>query len=499
MGRTLKYKHILVVGILLFSVTSGAKSVKITKDALKLFDDAFAVSEGVDCLKNNLTPKGYNDWLLAEIKKTTDSDGMTGTTTDQVWDRDFITFKIDGEVKDSKWEPKSPGTFGKINDSKINYSNVEDGKTLKAPVIDVSEGISKDLKDRTDLENKIWLVEQSDLIPSVVALSMEAKLHKALGLIIYGEDKANLDTPGILAVLPIVRISEDMARELKKKIAVKEIIAELSSHTEFPKNKAQDWVAVKRGPRDVRLALIADYSDCKSVADLLAVLDWLKKSQQEVQGTIFGFVSKDEIGLGQVASEIRIDPVTFNPPKFLADWLRSDQDLADLIDGKTILKHALVDAGNFSGLVDKEALNQYKTELKKLESVVKTRPEIAYQLKNIFQSDAVSDLALDLKSLRQVHQFAQRGQWEKAISQFQKISDYDWASNVSSPIFIEYSKSLSQPDLRVDPALWGQLQQGRGHLDGFIEAVEVEIDRLDKKLTDNFFKINKSIENLDKI
>jgi len=495
------FKH-MGLGVLItlgFSPFCEAKQVKVTKEALKLFDDTFVSSEEEACLKSALTPKSYRDWLVGEIKKTTDSDALMGTTTGQIWDRDLISFKIDGVFTESKWEPKSPGIFGKINGAKINFSNVEDGKTLKAQVIDVAEGVSTDLKDRTDLENKIWLVKQSDLIPSVVALSMEAKLHKALGLIIYGEDNANLDTPGTLAALPIVRVSENIGQELKKQIKEKDVSVEMSSRADFPKDKTQDWVAVKKGSRDIRLAVTADYGDCKDVALLLGLLDWVKKTSQDVQGTIFGFVSGDEKGLGPIASEIKIDATLFKAQKFLVDWLRSDQDLADLIDGKTILKRALQDASNFSGLVDKEVLNQYKTELKKLETVVKDKPEIAFQLKNIYQSDALSDLALDLKSLRQVHQFAERGQWAKAIDQFQKISDYDWASNVSSPIFIEYSKSLSQADLRVNPALWGQLQQGRGHLDGFIEAVEVEIDRLDKLLTDNFFKINKSIENLDKI
>lgn len=466
---------------------------------LQEFDEDFVLNEASLCAKNKIPQSTYSEWLLSEVKKVAETDVATIKHVEQIWDRGSILFKINGEEVDSRLESVSPGTFGIVNDHKVNFSNVGDGETLSASLVDVGRGTLKDLNGRLDLENKIWLVERSDLIPSLVAMSMEVKFHKGLGLVVYGKNKVSLDPPGAFSVLPIIEISEALSHDLKKKIKESDVTAAIKIRADFPKVRTQNWITVKKGEGSLRVAVTADDQDCSAVADLLGVINWAKHSpEQKVNGTIFGFAADDHELTEQATSSLRIDNRTFKLDQFVKEWIRRDKNPIQHSDG-AILKRASSDVINFAGVVDKELLSEYKTDLKSLDSLAKIRPELAVQFKAIYQPENLSDLALDLKTLRLVHQFAQRGQWEKAVKEFQRISDYGWAANVTPSTFVEYSKSLKQPELRVDPALWEQLQRGREHIDGFIEAVETEIDRVDKIVSDNFFKIYKTIENLKKI
>src|SRR5437899_12991680 len=94
---------------------------------------------------------------------------------------------------------------------------------------------------------------------------MEARLHKALALVVYGDDRSTLDPEGALTVLPVFRIGDEQANRLKTLVKDKGINLELSAHTEYPKSRSQDWFAVKKGSREIRLALTATKTNCKSL------------------------------------------------------------------------------------------------------------------------------------------------------------------------------------------------------------------------------------------
>jgi hypothetical protein len=470
-------KKVFAIGCLL-SVSQSLAQTKISKENLKLFDQALVQTEESECLKFKPT----KDWISSEIKKLTSLAIQEGSTSKILPTRNLKAFKIDEKVEDALWEKGSPDTKGDL---------------VKAPIVDLNSCMPLDIQKHADLENKIWLVEETSAIPDLLALTLEAKLHKAVALLIYNNNSTVISTDEKLA-LPVLRISKTLADKLKSE-AHEKLSAEFSLLTEAPVKKSSDWVTAKIGDRDVSLAIVADNQDCKAISILLGVMEWQKKTSQNVQGTVFGFISDENTEvLGHVPTIMNIEPTKFDSEKFLKNWIKSDQQIADVIDGKSVIKRALADTANFQGLIDKDILNQYKSDLKTLENVVKVKPDVAFKLRTLYQSDDLSTLALDLKNLKLVHDLAQKGQWEKAVLQFKKIRDYQWATNVSTATFLEYRR-LTQKDLSVDANLWSALQKGPNSLDGFIEALEVEIDRLELLLSDNFFKTHKSIENLDKI
>jgi hypothetical protein len=95
---------------------------------------------------------------------------------------------------------------------------------------------------------------------------------------------------------------------------------------------------------------------------------------------------------------------------------------------------------------------------------------------------------------------AEKGQWDQVQTVLKKIPDYQWAANVSTETFLEYErlKSTAGTDV-IDPGVWVELQKGKQNLDQLIIVLEKEIDRLDKKVSDNFFKLQKKVEEFQNI
>jgi hypothetical protein len=497
MTCTLKSLYILAFTSLSFTAL-GAQKTKITKEKLNAFDSSFVLQETSVCQSNK--PQDLKAWLAGEIKKVFDVVPQEEQFSAKSWNQNLSLFKINGKDEKGQWIAGSPGTFGEINEKKLRFYTESDSKTLQGEVVDVGNALPKDLSNRTDLENKVWLVSPTRLLPSFLALSLEAKLHKALAILIYENivvgtvDPMDANTP---YALPVIRISELLAQSLKVKTKPEKV--ELVLETEFPVVEKAAVIYVKAGSRPVMVALRADIQNCSSVGNLLAIMKWTKETNQPVEGTTFVFAPESahlDSAMGLLAKEITVDS-HFNSGKDLVSWIEIDQNPDLIKESKKIIKLALASTPTFQAVVSKEAVGEYKENLKKLEVMSEKDLTVATKLIEIYRTnEALTDLASDIHVLRGIHAFAERGQWNKATTEFKKVHGFDWVSNVSPATFIEYRKLSNDREFTVDPDIWQGLQKGHEHLDEFIANLEKEIDRLTSVMNDKFFKLDKSIEGL---
>jgi hypothetical protein len=461
--------------VLAVSTEGFSSGFKVTNKSLKLFDKDHIAKEEAACLAS----KDAKVWLQSEIKNISGIDPKTGTLDKKIKIREKGILKVAGAIVDGTFASQSPGTRG---------------KEIQGPLVDVHEGTLSDLNHASGLEGSFWLTAISGKIPNLLAIAIEAKTRKSQGLIIYGDSDEIVDAPSSLP-LPVYIVSEDDGEKIKSQLKKGSLTASLDATVLIESTHKVDWVALKMGSRQFGVGLLAQLKNCNDVAEVLGLLEWQKSAGVILDGTTFGFATEDDPSvLGPVAEVVKIKSSDFDYEKTIKDWITLDQDMAPAIGAEKVIKQNLKELSSLQGLIDKDKLKQYQQKLQDIQKVVSKDSDLGYRVKMELEKENLVQEATNLKCLMEARSLAQRGLWDKALVEFQKISDYQWADQVSYETFLEFKKYSKDDGINV--TLWEELKKPIDHLDSFLPMSEAELDRVASRFQNNFSNSYKSIENL---
>ena len=511
-------KIIFVVYALCLACSTAFGSSKLTKDQLKAFDMVLAGQEKIQC--DTQPPATRETWLLGEIKKMGEPEPKIQDLARQVWNSQIIDFKVDGDLTEGTWVRPSLGTFGVINGQPFQpnaQGASKDPQEISASLIDVGKGTKVELDSAKNIKNAFWLVEESPAIPDLAALALEAKSRGAVGLLVYQEKKssgppdtgeASTKTPW---PLPVLEVSAGVVHKIKEKLKTKAVEVSLALKTEFPVAETGRAISVKEGARDRQAFVVVNEDDCLALGKALAFFSWLHTDSIPVQGTTFIFFDHRSFSSAKFVQDwgqpaARLDMAEagesdLDAKKFLNQWFKSDQNPDDVFDIKPILKKANLVQKDLKGFIAGEDLKKYNDLLKGFEKPAKAAGgPVNYKLAQILEPVEFSGLVSDIKFLKQAHEFAEKGQWDQMVTALKHVSDFQWAENVSLETFLSYEKQRAAGGaITPNPDIWVEMQKGRGHIDELLELLEHDIDRMDHQLSDNFLKLQKSIEAFNKI
>jgi hypothetical protein len=489
---------------------AGGHGLKVTS---RDFDKEFVDNAREACRNLQGAPEAdFDEWLASELKDVHVTAPKPELVKIQIWQSRIDELKFGKDEIQGALAARSPGTFGSINREALANSNDSSGRKLSAPVVDAGRGIADDFKN-VNAEKKFAVIERSDALPDLLAAVLEAKAHKAVGVISYekkslfGFKKTSQKiSDAIVFPIPLILVSEETAQDiLKKNKQDSSLTVSLTAKTEFPVAVDQTRVAIKEGDRPLSVSVEVSHHGCPELAAALGLLEWIDRSGEAVKGSQFTFVSdKSDVpgssDEGTVKFSLNVSE-PLNGKKIISDFVKADLSPENLIDWKPVVQAAAALPNKLKGFVDADELHRYTEKMNSLKKVKVQDALALYKLRKAYEpylaqdgQDLLSRMAVDLKTLEDMHAAAQRGLWDQSAALSRKIYDFDWATNVSAETYAEYRKLHGDSGDEVDPAIWLQVQKGRKGVDGLLDLLEKEIDRLGGKLSENFSKLQKAMD-----
>jgi hypothetical protein len=499
-------RKLILLTLALQSFGVQALATKLTKDQLGLIDPRFVEQKQLACEGSREKKPGFHDWLAQELALLGYSDFFKENTKTLKWKHEVLEFKVGGDAMEVQTLSSAPGTFGTINDKSIKYGNQEAGKKIVGQFISVGEGVPQELKERTDLAGKVWLMEYNPQVANPLALVFEAKSKKALAVVFYQKKKQELPASPVLMPLPVVFISVDDADEIKNQIKDEPLELSMSIRSDFPVEEQGEHFYVRRETSQVPVLVTADSGNCRSVATVLGMLDWIKKSNAGLQRTSFLFTNNREAfkqqhpeWFGRWAQDLSVETMAARDFKtLLVDWFKTDQSVAGKIDVTGIFNKITQISTSLRGIIDADSLKKFRENLARLKSHPHMRmlPQ-AYQISQMLTPTAqLKEMANDLNTLRELHYFVRSGQWNKAKGTCKKIAGFELAEQMSSQAFLEFH---GQANSHVNPRIWILLDEGKQNLEALLGLIEKDIDNLNKQMADHFLKIEKDLQKLSSV
>ncbi|MDZ4677430.1 MAG: hypothetical protein SGI74_07955 [Oligoflexia bacterium] len=495
----------LIAFIIALSWGSQVFAAKLTKNQLDLVDPKFIEQKRLTCESARAKQTGVHEWLANELAAIGYSDSFKENTKTLKWMHDVLEFKVGGDNMEVQTLSSAPGTFGTINDSTIKFGNEESGKKLSGQLVFVGSGSLQELKSRDDLAGKIWLMEYRGQIANPLALVFEAKNKKAMAVAFYQNKKANeLPLSTILLPLPVVFISSDDAEEIKIQLKQEPVSLSMSIRSDYPVSESADHFYVRRETKHVPVLVTADSRNCQSIAHLLGMLEWIKKSNVNLSRTSFLFSTNTEAfkrqhpeWFGRWAQDMPVESMASRDFKtLLVDWYKADQSAVGIkIDVASIFNKINQISMSMIGIVDGDNLKKFRENLNR----VKAHPHVnilpqAYHVSQLLSpATQLQEMASDLSALKELHYLVRSGQWTKAKAECKKITGFNLVDHLSSATFVEFH-SLRSPS--VNPKIWLLLDEGKKNLDSVLSLIEKDIDALSKQMADYFLEIEKDIEKL---
>ncbi len=450
--------------------------------------------------------KNLSSWLLGEIKKAGFENLTIETTQIPGWQSQNLEFKLGEKDIEGTWIQGSYGTYGDYKDQNIKNANDKSGKVLTGQIVDVGFATESVIKNLGALEGRFWLVERSKLIPNPVAIAVTAAKKKALGVIIYDQQDSvgeNIWGDQVPVTIPVLVVKYKTAKKIILKIKQNEALMTLSIETHFPKIKTHEHILVKEENLPLPFVLSANTSNCRETSSLLQIMDWLKKSEISHRWSYFVFLNeREDIRRAHpewaktLTKEFPLENVSPDEIQdFAVNWLMIDHSPERIIILKDILERGTKIMSSLRGVVDDDRLRKFSDLLHRVDGVPKT-DSLGYQLNQLFLDETVNQIskgATDFRTLQSLYQHAQRGHWDLAKLSCKSLDGFNYVENLASDSFAEIQKVKQNI---IDPQIWGLLAGGIENLDKLLDLLEGEQDALEKRLNDNFFKLESSLDKL---
>ena len=204
------------------------------------------------------------------------------------------------------------GTWGEIDGVRYAVGNSSDGRTIKAPLVDLGGGTAKDYERVGNIEGKVVLVQRGlvPLWPSY--LITEAAQRGAAAMIIYDygqtslDDAIRQDSVWYRDMIPVVSISGSSAKYLQEQIGKGNSEVQIENQVNASYGTSQNVLGVIRGSEinDEWVIVSAHYdrwfnSDVDNnmgVAMLLELARVLKNDHKPLRNIMFIAYGSEEAG-----------------------------------------------------------------------------------------------------------------------------------------------------------------------------------------------------------